>query len=54
MPARTVHNPVLRRFRTELEAIYGDRLERVVVFGSPARGEARPNSDYDVAVFIKT
>ena len=29
------------------------RIDRVVLFGSRARGEARPDSDYDVAVFLK-
>jgi predicted nucleotidyltransferase len=46
-------DPVLRRFRAALAEIYGERLERVVLFGSRARGEARPDSDYDVAVFLK-
>jgi uncharacterized protein len=32
--------------------LYGDRLERVVLFGSRARGDAHPGSDYDVAVFL--
>ena len=38
------------RFRAALDAAYGDRIERVVLFG--ARGDARPDSDYDVAVFL--
>jgi predicted nucleotidyltransferase len=46
-------NPVLKRFRAAVAEIYGDRLERVVLFGSQARGDAKPDSDYDVAVFIK-
>src|ERR1700683_4346919 len=46
------HDLVLARFRTALEAHYGDRLERAVLFGSRARGDARPDSDYDVAVFL--
>ena len=45
-------DPILKRFRTALDEIYGDRLERVVLFGSRARGDARPDSDYDVAVFL--
>lgn len=45
---------VLGRFRAELERIYGQRLDRVVLFGSRARGEAAPDADYDVAVFLKT
>jgi predicted nucleotidyltransferase len=44
---------VLVRFRAALTEIYGDRLERVVLFGSRARGDARPDSDYDVAVFLR-
>lgn len=44
---------VLKRFRAALDAIYGDRIERVVLFGSRARRDARKDSDYDVAVFLK-
>jgi uncharacterized protein len=46
-------DPVLRRFRAALDQIYGDRIERVVLFGSRARGESHAESDYDVAVFLK-
>lgn len=46
-------DPVLTQFRTALHEVYGDRLERVVLFGSRARGDAQSDSDYDVAVFIK-
>jgi predicted nucleotidyltransferase len=46
-------DPALTRFRTALREMYGDQVERVVLFGSRARGDARPNSDYDVAVFLK-
>lgn len=45
-------DPVLVRFRAGLAALYGDRLERTVLFGSRARGEAQPDSDYDIAVFL--
>jgi predicted nucleotidyltransferase len=44
---------VLKRFRAALDALYGDRIARVVLFGSRARGDAREDSDYDVAVFLK-
>ncbi len=46
-------DPVLARFRAALDALYGKRLERVVLFGSRARGDAHPDSDYDVAVFLR-
>ena len=50
---RPVDDPILKRFRTALEEVYGERLERVVLYGSRARGDARPDSDYDVAVFLR-
>jgi predicted nucleotidyltransferase len=46
-------DPVLQHLRSALDNLYGDRLERVVLFGSRARGDARPDSDYDIAVFIR-
>jgi len=45
-------DPVLIRFRQALDETYGSRLERAVLFGSRARGDAKPDSDYDVAVFL--
>jgi len=52
MSQPAVTDPILRRFRAALDELYGRRLERVVLFGSRARGEARADSDYDVAVFV--
>ncbi|MGH7054757.1 MAG: nucleotidyltransferase family protein [Stellaceae bacterium] len=46
-------DPVLVRFQRALSEVYGSRIERVMLFGSRARGDARPDSDYDIAVFIK-
>ncbi|HZS81355.1 MAG TPA: nucleotidyltransferase domain-containing protein [Stellaceae bacterium] len=53
MNSNVGNDPVLTRFRAALEELYGDRLERVVLFGSRARGDNRTDSDYDVAVFIR-
>ena len=50
---RPADDPILKRFRAALDEMYGERLERVVLFGSRARGDAREDSDYDVAVFLK-
>jgi predicted nucleotidyltransferase len=53
MPLAAVDDPILKRFRAALDELYGDRIERVVLYGSRARGDAHPDSDYDVAVFLK-
>ena len=46
-------DPVLKRLRAALNEMYGERIERVVLFGSRARGDAHEDSDYDVAVFLR-
>ena len=46
-------DPVLTRFRASLVGAYGNRLARAVLFGSRSRGDFRPDSDYDIAVFIR-
>src|SRR5215469_11657576 len=46
-------DPILQRIRLALRVIYGDRIERVVLFGSRARGDGHAGSDYDIAVFLK-
>jgi predicted nucleotidyltransferase len=47
-------DPVLARYRAALDAMYGDNIARVVLFGSRARGDAHADSDYDIAVFLKS
>ena len=49
----TTTDPILAKFRDALTALYGDRIERVVLYGSRARGDAREDSDYDIALFLK-
>ncbi|HLY44683.1 MAG TPA: nucleotidyltransferase domain-containing protein [Stellaceae bacterium] len=53
MAALARDDPVLKRFREALDALYGKRIERVVLYGSRARGDHRADSDYDVAVFLR-
>jgi predicted nucleotidyltransferase len=44
---------VLADLRAGLAALYGARLERVVLFGSRARGDAEPESDIDVMIVLR-
>jgi predicted nucleotidyltransferase len=53
MSETLLSDPILARFRAALDELYGDSLERVVLFGSRARGDALLDSDYDVAVFLR-
>lgn len=53
MSPTAVNDPILKRFRAALDELYGEQLERVVLFGSRARGDARDDSDSDVAVFLR-
>ncbi|MBI3710736.1 MAG: nucleotidyltransferase domain-containing protein [Proteobacteria bacterium] len=43
---------ILADLRSRLAAAYGPRLEQVVLFGSRARGDARPDSDIDVMIVL--
>jgi len=49
----TQSSEILTELRQRLEAIYGDRLVRLVLFGSQARGDAEEGSDIDVMVVLK-
>jgi len=43
----------LRELKESLEAFLGDRLLRMVLFGSQARGDYNERSDMDVAIIIR-
>jgi uncharacterized protein len=45
---------VLRKLKKGLTEIYGEQLKAVILFGSYARGDARPpDSDIDVMIVLK-
>lgn len=43
---------IVRELHGHLDVIYGDRLKGVYLYGSYARGDARDESDIDVAVVL--
>ena len=45
---------ILTELHRRFEALYGERLVRIVLFGSQARGDAEPGSDIDVLVVLKS
>ena len=49
----TTTDPILSEFAQSVRKLYGPRVERIVLYGSRARGDDKPDSDYDFAVFLK-
>ena len=45
-------NPILKELKTRLTSFYGERLKRLILFGSWARGEATEDSDIDIVVVL--
>ena len=50
MDART--EAILGELRKRFEEMYGDRLARLILYGSRARGDAHPDSDIDILVVL--
>ncbi|MEG4166818.1 MULTISPECIES: nucleotidyltransferase domain-containing protein [unclassified Microcoleus] len=44
---------ILSQLRSHFEQLYGDRLTKMVLYGSQARCDARPDSDIDILVVLK-
>ena len=51
--ATLTDDPKLARIAAALREAFGARLASALLFGSRARGDHRPDSDYDVAVLLK-
>ena len=44
--------PIIQEFTEQAKAHYGDRLAKIILFGSYARGEAHEESDVDLLVVL--
>jgi uncharacterized protein len=44
--------PILSELRQRLEALYGPRLVKMILYGSQARGDEEPGSDIDVLLVL--
>ncbi|MFM7886376.1 MAG: nucleotidyltransferase domain-containing protein [Pseudanabaena sp.] len=46
--------PILHELKLGLKELYGDRLVKLILFGSHARGEANLDSDIDLLAVLKS
>ena len=44
--------PIIQEFTEQAKAHYGNRLSKIILFGSYARGEAHEDSDVDVMLLL--
>jgi predicted nucleotidyltransferase len=42
-----------REYKRRVAGAFNGRVVKVVLYGSRARGDARPDSDWDIAVFLE-
>ena len=45
-------NNLLGQYVEEVRKIYGERLKSVILYGSYARGDFRPDSDIDIMILV--
>jgi predicted nucleotidyltransferase len=44
---------ILKEFKTNIKKLYGDKLSKIILYGSYARGEQTEDSDVDLAIILK-
>jgi predicted nucleotidyltransferase len=52
LPAHLSNDPVIPLVKQALAARYGDRLRGILLYGSRARDDFGPESDYDIVVLL--
>jgi len=45
--------PIIEEFKTRLRELYGKKLKNIILYGSWARGDAKEDSDIDLAVLLE-
>ena len=45
-------NEMLKRYVEDVHKIYGEKLRMVILYGSYARGDFRPDSDIDIMILV--
>ena len=43
---------LIDQYISEIKAIYGSHLQKVILYGSYARGDFRPDSDVDIMILL--
>ena len=46
-------NGLLQTYISEIKKIYGTHLSKIILYGSYARGDFRPDSDVDIMIFVR-
>jgi uncharacterized protein len=44
---------IISQFKTSIQQLYGERLSKIILFGSYARGEEKEYSDIDFLIVLK-
>ena len=47
-----VLNEILKKYVEDVHEIYGEKLKTIILYGSYARGDFRPDSDIDIMILV--